>query len=119
MVLVHEDSKLRGFWKLAKVESLITATDGMTRGADVKVASSAGQPTVLRRPLQLLYTLEIHQCDGDEMPDTNDEQKATEPANDDATSPVAASKPRRRSNCVTSRNTRQFIHLQSEKFTDF
>ena len=33
MVLVYEDSKPRGFWKLAKVESLVTGTDGLTRGA--------------------------------------------------------------------------------------
>ena len=45
MVLVHEDSKPREFWKLAKVESLITRTNGLTRGAVVKVASSSGRPT--------------------------------------------------------------------------
>jgi len=46
MVLVHEDSKPRGFWKLAKVESLITGTDGQTQGAVIKVASSESRPTL-------------------------------------------------------------------------
>ena len=60
MVLVHEDSKPRGFWK---VESLTTGADGLTRGAVVMATSSVNRPTVLRRPLQLLYPLEVHQCD--------------------------------------------------------
>lgn len=86
MVLVHdhEDSRLRGFWKLAKVESLTTGAFGLTRGAVVKVASSVGRPTVLRRLLQLLYPLEVQQCDGNVMPTTDDAQRVTDVANDDA-----------------------------------
>ena len=59
---LHEDNRPRGFWKLAKVESLITGTDGLTRGAAVRVHSSDKRCTLLRRPLQLLYPLKVHQC---------------------------------------------------------
>ena len=71
MVLVHEDRKPRGFWKLAKVVSLITGADGITRDAVVKIPSSVGRPITLRRPLQLLYPLEVSRCDGDVMPLTS------------------------------------------------
>ena len=113
MILVHEDSRSRGFWKLAKVESLTTGADGLTRGAVVKVAFSVRRPTVLRHPLQLLYPLEVHQCDGDVMLTTDDAQRVIDAANDDADT-VTGSEPRRHSNHVTSRNAREFIRLQSE-----
>ena len=62
VVLVHEDNRPRGFWKLAKVENLIKGTDGAMRGATVRVHSSDKRSTLLRCPLQLLYPLEVHQC---------------------------------------------------------
>ena len=41
VVLVHEESKPRGFWKLAKVENLIKgAADGLIRGATVRLQSA-------------------------------------------------------------------------------
>ena len=88
-------------------------------GAGVKVASSAGRPTTLRHLLQLLYPLEVHQRDGDEMQDTDDTQKVTGPDNDDAASPETGSKPRCHSNRVASRNAREFVRLQSEKLNSF
>ena len=51
---MHEEEKPRGFWRLARVEDLITGTDGLVRGASIKVKSGK-----LRRPIQLLYPLEI------------------------------------------------------------
>ena len=62
VVLIHEDSRSRELWKIAKVESLVQVTDDKVRGAVVKVPSSKSQPTLLRRPLQLLYPLEVQQC---------------------------------------------------------
>ena len=67
MVLVHDPDHPRGFWKLAKVESLITGKDGVVRGAVLKVGSKSGPPTTLQRLLQLLYPLEI----SSESPTTN------------------------------------------------
>ena len=59
LVLVHDQDHPRGFWKMARVQSLITGKDGVVRGAVLKVASKSGPPTTLQRPLQLLYPLEI------------------------------------------------------------
>ena len=59
MVFIHDQDHPRGFWKMAKVLSLITGKDGVVRGATLKVAAQSGPPTILQRPLQLLYPLEI------------------------------------------------------------
>ena len=60
IVLVH-DEKPRGFWRLAKVNQLLTGKDGLVRGAVVKVTSGKDKFTELQRPLQLLYPLEVDQ----------------------------------------------------------
>ena len=59
VVLLYEDSLPRGFWKLARVIELITGRDGRHRGAVIRVPTKDGRTTILRRPLQLLYPLEI------------------------------------------------------------
>jgi hypothetical protein len=60
IVLLHDDGP-RGFWKLAKIEELITGKDKRVRGAVIRVPAKDGKITVLQRPLQLLYPLEITQ----------------------------------------------------------
>jgi hypothetical protein len=60
VVVVHSDNQPRGFWKLARVERTITGRDGKIRGAAVRIANSQGQPTILHRPIQCLYPLEIN-----------------------------------------------------------
>ena len=50
MVMVHDPDNPRGFWKLAKVESLITSKDEVVRGAVLKVGSKSGPPTTLQDP---------------------------------------------------------------------
>ena len=59
MVVVHDDNCPRGFWKLAKVESLLKGADELVRGAAVRVSSKGSRTSVLRRPLKCLYPLEI------------------------------------------------------------
>ncbi len=44
------------------MDDLITGSDGQVRGASVRVHSSGRQCTVLRRPVQLLYLLEVRDC---------------------------------------------------------
>ena len=61
MVIVHDDSLPRSFWKLGRVCDLIVGRDGRTRGATVTVAGKDRRLTTLNRPLQLLYPLEIDQ----------------------------------------------------------
>ena len=60
VVLIHSDSKLRGFWKLGRVQRLVKGDDGHVRGAILKVPSRTGQTTILRRPLKCLYPLEVN-----------------------------------------------------------
>ena len=58
VVLVQED-KPQAFWKLAQVKELISGRDGKLRGAILAVSSEKGRTTILQRPIQLLYPLEI------------------------------------------------------------
>ncbi len=57
VVVVHSEDRPRGFWTLAKVEHTVVGRDGLVRGA--LRTDKAGRPIVLRRPVQLLYPLEI------------------------------------------------------------
>ena len=60
LVLVHNESHPRSYWKMCKVERLLMSKDGQSRGTDVRVqgrGSSGGR--LLRRPLQLFYPLEV------------------------------------------------------------
>ena len=59
VVLVYDEDHPRIFWKLAKVEGLIKGSDGVVRGAKVRVRSANGF-TVLKRPVQHLFPLEVN-----------------------------------------------------------
>lgn len=58
IVLLHDEKKSRGFWKLARIEKLLKGSDDQIRGAMIRV-SSRSSSTILRRPLKCLYLLEI------------------------------------------------------------
>ena len=73
IVLVHDDSKPRGSWKLARIEEVIIGRDGRTRGAVLRVASASRRGTVLQRPLQRLYPLEISSSTPDKEKEKPDE----------------------------------------------
>ena len=113
LVLVHEDSRPRGFWKIAKVESLIRGTDGEVRGAVVKLHSSDNRSTVLRRPLQLLYPLEVRQRLDDQVSNSNEDRDITDhdvpgdPADDTHPEPVQERQSRR----IATRNAREIKGL--------
>ena len=67
MVSVSEEDReiLRFLWD--------PGSDGEVRGACVRVHSSGGRVTLLRRPVQLLYPLEVRYCDdsnGSDVPST-------------------------------------------------
>jgi hypothetical protein len=121
VVLVHEENKPRGFWKLAKVESLIKGADGLIRGATVRLHSADKRFSLLRRPLQLLYPLEVHQSDAvaDQSSDSdNGTQPASEDSNDlvdgDQPNETRTQVPRRQSRRVAASNAREMIRIQSE-----
>ena len=59
VVVLYDESSRRGFWKLAKVDALIKGADEQVRGAVIRVPSRDGRTTILRRPVNQLYPLEI------------------------------------------------------------
>jgi len=79
VVIVHEESLPRGFWKLGLVKELFKGRDGVTRGAIVKLASKSRRPSFLHRPIQHLYPLEIHQEIDKELLTTDKKDTADSP----------------------------------------
>ena len=61
VVIVHDDSLPRGLWKLGRVLEVIPGADGLPQSALVQVARRDKQHALLKRPVQLLYPLEISQ----------------------------------------------------------
>ncbi|KAL2076831.1 hypothetical protein ACEWY4_027575 [Coilia grayii] len=57
VVLLGDDHMPRQIWKLARVHELFPGRDGKVRSCAVRTS----QGTLLRRPVQLLYPLEIHE----------------------------------------------------------
>lgn len=60
IVIVRDDQLPRGLWKLGRVQEVMEGRDGLIRGAVVRVACRDKQHLYLRRPIQLLYPLEVH-----------------------------------------------------------
>ena len=59
VVIVHDDTLPQGFWKLGRIQEVFEGRDGLPRSALVRVAAKQQQHTLLKRPLQRLYPLEI------------------------------------------------------------
>jgi len=62
VVVIHEENIPRGFWKLGRVEAVISGRDGKIRGAIVRLSSGSG---ILCRPVQLSYSLGVRSDAGD------------------------------------------------------
>ena len=60
IVIIKDDHLPRGQWKLGMVQEILTGRDGLIRAATVKVASCDRRYSTFKRPIQLLYPLEIH-----------------------------------------------------------
>ena len=73
-----QNDKKRGMWKLGKVESLIIGKDGKARAANVKTESK----TLLKRPIQKLYPLEINAVEDSSHRVVVPEAKSDAPARD-------------------------------------
>ena len=78
VVIIHDPDQPRSFWRLGVVEQLVPSTDGQVRGAVVKVKSKKRKPSTLRRPVQLLYPLEIKDTSLSESKADDDVQRAVE-----------------------------------------
>ena len=57
--IIKNEQVKRAFWKLCKVEELITGADGSTRSAKVSVIASDGKKKILIRSLKHLIPFEI------------------------------------------------------------
>ena len=85
IVSVQDENHPRGFWKTAKVEDLMTGRDGRIRAASVRVCSSKGRPTIIQRPIQRLFPLEITSCRSNSAAEAyNYDQSTTADGNDDS-----------------------------------
>ena len=60
VVLIHEEDKPRGFWRLARVQRLLPGKDDEIRGAILRVSGKNGRISILQRPVQRLFPLEIN-----------------------------------------------------------
>lgn len=106
IVVVHDESRPRGLWRLARVEKLITGADGSTRGAVVRVSSRKRRPTTIKRPVQRLYPLEIHSA-------TTEHKLAVKEGEDDYEEDdepeVPRTRPRRAAAVEAEKRRRQWI----------
>ena len=60
IVIIKNDKTNRSFWRLGRIEQLITGGDGMTRAAMVKVCNEDGKSSKLRRSIEHLVPLEVN-----------------------------------------------------------
>ena len=67
IVLVHDKDHPQTFWKMARVEELIRSRDNQVRGARVRVGATG---SMLRRPVQALYPLEVHAAKAEQSTET-------------------------------------------------
>ena len=59
IVIVHCERLPRDLWKLGRIQELLKGRDSHCRGAVVRTTTRDGRPELLRRPIQLLYPLEL------------------------------------------------------------
>ena len=112
LVLVHDEGHPRSHWRLGKVERILTSKDGQSRGAEVRVqAKKSKRSSLLRRPLQLLYPLEVS-CAADE---TAQSEPVLEQREQSAREPVRGNRERRKAAVEGERVRREWIaELQDE-----
>ena len=112
LVLVHDETHPRSYWKMGKVERLLMNKDGQSRGAEVRVqgrGSSGGGR--LRRPLQLLYPLEVSCSTNEAVPQEQVLESPEQPTQGRA----RGNRERRRAAVEGERRRRQWIaKLQDE-----
>ena len=68
IVIIEDDTLLRGYWRLGVVENLLTGRDGEVRAVSVRTHTKDHKPIVLKRPIQKLYPLEVRREEPREEP---------------------------------------------------
>lgn len=59
VVIIHQDDKRRHLWKLGRVVKLLANSEGVVRGAKVRVHEQGKRAVEIDRPLQKLFPLEM------------------------------------------------------------
>ena len=77
IVIVKNDKMNRNFWRLGKIEELISGDDEMVRAAKVRVSNKNGKSDVLRRSIQHLVPLEVSQDSNVDEIKRNQTEKST------------------------------------------
>ena len=90
VVLVHDDSSPRGFWKLGRIRSLVVGRDGRTRGAVLRVVATGLRESTLQRPLQRLYPLETGNLSPGKEEETNKENGVSTNEGEEDCDPLSA-----------------------------
>ncbi|KAL9975369.1 hypothetical protein ACROYT_G012524 [Oculina patagonica] len=63
IVHIYADKKPRQQWRLGKVEKLLRGRDNVARAAEVVTVDNSLNKTLLKRPIQKLYPLEVNELD--------------------------------------------------------
>ena len=59
VVVVHDDTA-RATWRLGQIEEFLRGEDNQARGAKIRITNQGMKPSILKRPVQKLITLEIN-----------------------------------------------------------
>ena len=110
MVIIQDTDLTMGFWRLGRVEELITGTDSKVRGASVKIHSPDNRFTHLQRPIQHLYPLEVPVSAQIPSQTKQSCNCSTEPTSDDITPPHNQAKSKR----IAAQNARAIIRTLTQ-----
>ena len=69
MVMVHHDHKKRQLWGMVRIEDLIMGESEIVRGAKVKICRAGKDPSIIERPIEKLFPLEMGSMKGDDGQD--------------------------------------------------
>ena len=107
VVILHDQgTSQRAFWKLARIADLIKGRDGKVRGARVLVA---GKKTLIERPLQELFPLEVHTSDTESTNQNSITEDEFCGVNDGVS--AAQTRPRRTAAVVAEEKVKLIDHL--------
>ena len=118
VVIVKNEHLPLGHWKLGVVQEVLTERVGLTRAAVIKVAASDQQYSILRRPFQLLYPLEIYshvspKQDVSTTPSAEDTSEPKEPnpatGSDNLDTPARLTRPKRDASRRATEVTKDWI----------
>ena len=59
VIIKDDDVRARAKWRLGRVESFVTGSDGQIRGANLRTISKEFRQTKMSRPLQKIIPLEV------------------------------------------------------------